>query len=102
MYSQKGSFDVSSPLPSGWTHVVLNYIGPEDGQGIRLFYNGTEVANDDTYRCCTQQEAADGRILVGKYLLDGDNFYSSVQLDELIYFNRALKVEEIRELSSVV
>ena len=72
--SQKGSFEVSSHLPSGWTHVVLNYIGPGDGQGIWMLYNGTEVANDDTYSCCTQQQAADGRILVGKHLLDGDTF----------------------------
>ena len=30
--------------PIGWTHVVLNYIGPN--AGIKVYYNGTEVGSD--------------------------------------------------------
>ena len=99
--THKGSFAISSLPPSGWTHLVLNYIGPQNGQGIRMFYDGTEVAHD-TSLCCTPQQPGNGRILVGKPRIDLDNYYSSVQLDELIFFNRALTMEEIRALGSVV
>ena len=30
------------PKPTGWFHIVLNYIGPNN-EGIRIYYNGTEV-----------------------------------------------------------
>ena len=29
--------------PTGWFHVVFNYIGPEDGKGTRVYYNGRLV-----------------------------------------------------------
>ena len=34
--------------PSGWFHIVVNYIGPDEGEGIRIYHNGVEVANATT------------------------------------------------------
>ena len=34
-----GLFWMSVAVPSGWTHVVLNYIGPNNGQGIRIYHD---------------------------------------------------------------
>ena len=41
---QFGWFEaLSSTIPTGWTHVVMNYIGPSNGQGIRLFFDGKKL-----------------------------------------------------------
>ena len=78
---------------------MLNYIGPNDGEGIRLFINGTEVARDtDKHR--GPYPAGDGRIVVGKWLTDQDKWYKSVQVDELMFFNRFLSSDEIDALAT--
>ena len=41
-----GHFFKSNSRPLDWTHFVLNYLGPNEGQGIRIFYNGAEVGTD--------------------------------------------------------
>ena len=43
---EDGQFWTTHPTLAGWTHVVLNYIGPNNGEGIRVYYNGTEVYSD--------------------------------------------------------
>ena len=43
-----GYFYTSNPTPTGWFHIVLNYIGPNNSQGIRMFINGAEVASKTT------------------------------------------------------
>ena len=91
-------FKVDQTRPTGWTHVVLNYIGPNDGEGIRVYYNGTEVANATTNSDGTYS-TGDGRIVVGRYLFlwDGhcDMWYPSLQIDELTFFNKALSTTDI-------
>ena len=65
---------------------MLNYIGPDDGQGIRVY--GMEVVNDATGDAT--RSAGDGRIVVGRYFTDDDRYYMSMQIDELIFFNKSL------------
>ena len=72
--------------PFQWTHIVLNYIGPNNSEGIRIFYDGVEVASDTT-NITTTHSAGDGRIVVGRGYTDNDERYSSVQIDELIFFS---------------
>ena len=43
-----GVFSAEFSRPTGWTDIVLNYVGPNDGQGIRVYYDGVEVVNDTT------------------------------------------------------
>ena len=68
---------------------MLNYIGPDDGQGIRVYFNGTEVATGLTRDAA--HSAGDGRIVVGRYYTDEDKRYASLQIDELIFFNKSLE-----------
>ena len=75
----------------------MNYLGPNNGQGIRIYYNGTEVGSD-TSKTLETKVTADGRIVVGRALTNYNHFYASIQIDELIYFNQALSLEEIRTL----
>ena len=59
-------------IPSRWTHVVLNYIGPNNGEGIMIFINGLLVKSDTT-RAGGSYQAEDGRIVVGRYNTDMDH-----------------------------
>ena len=97
----KGTFTVLSPPSSGWTYIVLNYIGPNNGQGIRIYNDGIQTGSDDT-KSGGAHPPGEGRILVGRPFLHSDEFYASFTLDELIFFNRALTMEEIKALGNVV
>ena len=44
MFLSERYFNAWKAIPTEWTHVVVNYIGPDDGEGIRLYYNGTQVS----------------------------------------------------------
>ena len=92
-----GYFKVNYLEPSGWTHVVLNYIGPDNGQGIGIYYNGAEVASDTT-KTSGSYSAGYGRIVVGRRYTNEDRLYTSVQVDELVFFNVALTPEYIQSL----
>ena len=73
---------------------MLNYIGPNNGEGIRGYINGEQVAIDTT-KTPQSPLAGDGRIVIGRRFTDVDEKYASVQVDELIFFNKSLKTAEI-------
>ena len=78
---------------------MLNYIGPNDtdGEGIRIYYNGKEE-RCDTIKHAAPYSTDDGRIVVGRYWVDRDERYSSVQVDELIYFNEPLTDTDVQSI----
>ena len=84
--------------PSGWTHLFINDIGPEDGEGIRIYYDGVRRGND-TSMSLYSFNTGDGRIVIGRRETDSDDNYGSAQLDELIFFNKKLSESEITMLS---
>ena len=90
----------SATIPSGWTHIVLNYIGSSNGEGIRVLYNGVQVASDTTSWGYIRH-APNGRIVIGRVYTDRNIYYSSVEIDHLVLFNRALNREEIDELHNM-
>ena len=88
--------------PSGWIHLVINFIGPAEGEGIRIYQDGVQVANDTTKSYGTCQHPAcrpDGRIVVGRQYTKMDLGFCSFQVDELALFNEILSLEEITLLS---
>ena len=100
----QANFEASTQidLPSGWFHNVINYIGPAEGQGIRIYKDGTQVANHTTKSdptCQHPQCRPDGKIVVGRDNTRRDRGYCSFQVDELAFFNKALSQEEITMLS---
>ena len=89
-----GYFRAFPPRPVGWTHLVMNYIGPNEGQGIRVYYDGKEAASETT-KITASHSAGDGRVLVGRIYTDRDELYASVQVDELTFFNKTLNTAAI-------
>ena len=96
-----GRFKVNLPIQTGWTHIVLNYIGPNDGEGIRSYVNGQEVASETT-KSRRSSLPGDGRIVVGRRSTDQDMYYTSVQIDELVFFNKTLSTTEITAMYNAV
>ena len=76
---------------------MLNFSGPNGGEGIRIFYDGQKVTSD-TSKTAQSRSAGDGRIVVGRINTDKDDRYSSVQIDELIYFNITLADTEVKSI----
>ena len=85
-------------LDNQWTHVVLTYIGPNRGQGIRLFLDGVRKDSDSSLSSYNYT-AGDGRVVVGRQYVNIDYYYyASVEIDELIFFNEALLEDEVKEM----
>ena len=62
-----------------WTHVVLNYIEPEDKSG-------------------TPKQPGDGRLVIGRQHSDADED----GVDELLLFNQKLTNEEVLSLKNMI
>ena len=81
--------------PSGWFHVVFNLIGLNDGEGIAIYHDGI-LQERDTTRETRSKSASNGTVVIGRTLVDVDDNYGSVELDELYFFNEWLSDNEIR------
>ena len=86
-----GELSTKSSKLTGWTHIVLKYIGPNNGQGVRIYYDRVQVANDTSKWSSRSYLPREGRIVVGRLYTDHSSQYATVMVDELIFFNQALK-----------
>ena len=95
-----GHFEVNVNRTTNWVHAVMNYVGPNEGQGIRI-YNDGELVGSDTTKTNEANLPSDGRIIIGRADLNivGTagflTFYASVEVDEFLVFNRTLTEPEI-------
>ena len=96
MFLPDGRFDAFFSTPTGWTNVVLNYIGPSDG--IRMFIDGQEVASDTDKETYDAVLTGDGKITLGRIFTKYDDYYATVQVDEMLLFDQSLKIKEIQLL----
>ena len=87
--------------PTGWFHAVLNFFGPNDGEGIQVYHDGVPVlASSGTVKHSTTSfHSADGSIVIGRAYTGLDNFYASVRVDDLLFFNRSLSPIQIASLA---
>ena len=81
--------------------MVLNYLGPENGRGIRVYLDGV-FGNGDSSKEEYTNSAGNGQIVVGKFRPEEDRNYASVELDELPFFNTTLTQEDIETLNAHV
>ena len=79
---------------SGWNHITVDFLGPEDGQGIRIYRNGLQDASDDSTYSITV-DTGDDITVVGRYYTNQDNYYTSLEIDELAFFNAKLSEDQI-------
>ena len=80
-----------------WLNIVFNFLGTRNDQGVRIYYDRILAAKDSVINYNGPYQIP-GPIALG-YLEVLNNSYSSIQLDELFFFNRALTAAEIAVLS---
>ena len=83
---------------SRWIHFVFNFIGPENGKGYRVYHDGVLV-DTRTAKYKLRHRPMDRRIVIGKTHADFSGEYSSIVIDQLLFFNQALNKTEIAILS---
>ena len=93
-----GHFQVSVRRSNEWVHGMLNFLGPNNEEGIRIYQNGKHVGNHTTITQASTSES-NGRIVIGRAFTEVDLQYSSVEVDQLLLFNLALNEAEITLLS---
>ena len=59
-----------------------------------MFINGAEVKSDPS-KSLRHGGPVDRKIVVGRFYIDTPNYYSNMQVDELIYFDHVLTGNEI-------
>ena len=84
----------SEPTPLDWYHLVFNYILTNATQGIVVYHDGQEVARS-TNVVTGPTVASSGEVVIGRYYVPYDGAYSSVLVDEMLFFNRELNPGEI-------
>ena len=102
VYLPEGRFTTAiEQEPTNWTHVVLNYLGPEEGMGTRTYVDGAYSAGDSSIGG-EANPIGDSRLVIGKRNTALDKDYASAEVDEVLLFNAALNEEEIQILSAHV
>ena len=97
MFVNDGSFvDTVGTIP-GWFHLVVVYLGPNNGQGLVVYVNGTREGRDKTMYGGANQPG-NGELIIGRKYTDWDDKYASVAVDEMTLWNRELSAQEIENL----
>ena len=80
-----------------WAQLVLNFIGPNGGEGIEAFKDGTR-REFSRYGTSSTYTAGEGRVVIGRRYVSRSQDYAQVELDELIFFNKARLYNEVMDL----
>ena len=68
---------------------MINYFGSEEGQGFVTYVNG-EVVRSQRDAVTPQTREGNGRIVIGRLYTEIDVEYTSMDMDELLFFNTYL------------
>ena len=55
----------------GWFHLVVGYLGPNNGHGLIAYVNGTEVGRDAS-RYDEVHPAGNGQLIIDSWYVDSD------------------------------
>ena len=94
-------FFVIGPEHDGWFHIVINFIGPNITQGIKVYNDGVQVGGISRVQTGITHIEGDGRIVFGRFYTDSAISYASTQMDDLLLFNQVLTETEIAKLSQI-
>ena len=76
---------------------MINYIGPDHGQGVRIYLDGVRTERDDI-GTAGSFSFGDGRIVVGRFYPYQTGYHTSVDVDELLFFNQKLNDQQIMDI----
>ena len=90
--------DVST-IPTDWYHLVFNYFGTNDAEGVAIYHDGVNIGSNRLISYTNT--AGQGVVLLGRYNVRTDNAFASVMVDELLFFNRHLTWQEVQILYNI-
>ena len=85
-------------VPTEWYHLVFNYVGTNNAEGVTIYHDGVEVGSN-TQKTPYYNNAGSGIVVLGRYYVQAlEQSFASVMVDELLFFNRYLTEEEVQIL----
>ena len=78
----------------------MNFIRPDNGQGIQIYHGGELAGRGDT-KSGLKHSPGDGRVVLGRVFTDSNSYYASVDVDEILFFNKALTGGDIRDIKNM-
>lgn len=79
-----------------WIYEVLNYLGPEPEVGGISVYNDNAFVGSQPDSISLESSPGTSDVVLGRRYTDEDNYYTSLQVDELMFFNRNLSASDIK------
>ena len=81
--SDKGYAMYIDGKPTGWFHLTIVYHG--DGNDVDIYYDGQRK---DTFSPGSSTvPSGSGHTVIGRQFIDQDNYYATVEIDELTLWN---------------
>ena len=81
-----------------WHHFASSFTGLGDGEIFKTYCDGTICDEDDDWSFDVITGPGNGIVVIGRSYTNLHNGYASVELDELLFFNLALEVQEVEAL----
>ena len=83
----------------GWTYLVCNYLGPNNGEGIRMYMDGNQMEFGDSTKTPSSNSQGNGRVVLGRLYTNTNAHYGNADMDEILLFNQSLTDDQISQLS---
>ena len=82
--------------------MVGNYIGPGNGAGLEMFFNGDSVSRQPSKFSSDAAQPRNGNTVIGRSRAD-DIFgaYGDFDIDELLFFNHILTTQQATALMNM-
>ena len=94
MYLPDGDFGTNFVLTTNWRHIVMNYLGPVSGEGLRIYVDGDlSSMHAAALKDGGSYSPGDGNVVLGRYyedFYDDSDPYTGAYIDELLFFNTTL------------
>ena len=89
------TFGTRTPKEFGvWLHLAGVYYGASIGEGIAFYRDGALVARNTTLTSTPPVTPASGKLVLGRKRSELTGKYASIEVDELLLFNRKLSAPE--------
>ena len=75
---------------------MLNFIR-EEGEKFQVFKDGALVSVHQSENI-VGRSPEDGRLVLGRRYTHGDQDYATIDLDDLVFFNRKLTAQEVAQI----
>ena len=95
--SNSYSYETIRRVNNQWMHLVLNFIGPKKEEGIELFRDGALITSYQT-QIEYQLTPGEGRLTLGRWTVTRDSDYPTIDVDEVVFFNRKLTAPEVETI----